>query len=376
MRGRLDFGDSFVRRHLGPRREEIDEMLEVVGIDSLDDLIEETVPATIRMKGELALGESMGERELLERLRDLARQNRICRSFIGMGYYGSITPAVIQRNILENPGWYTQYTPYQSEIAQGRLEALLNFQTMVGDLTGFELANASLLDEATAAAEAIAMLKAVQKKGAGNHIFVSSACHPQTIEVVKVRAASRGWELRVGDHRECEFESGTFAALLQYPASDGVLWEYDDFCTRAHANNTLVCVAVDLLALCLFRPPAEFGADVAVTGAPMRRFWPQNPNTDVRFLGVLLASLKMCGENWLCGWLCKPVNNTSKENGLPAIYVLLRCFPRWWPVCMRYIMVQAVWNKLPNGCINRPGLWLRVLKTGGCGSYTKSILIP
>jgi len=267
MRGRLDFGDSFVRRHLGPRREEIDEMLEVVGIDSLDDLIEETVPATIRMKGELALGESMGERELLERLRDLARQNRICRSFIGMGYYGSITPAVIQRNILENPGWYTQYTPYQSEIAQGRLEALLNFQTMVGDLTGFELANASLLDEATAAAEAIAMLKAVQKKGAGNHIFVSSACHPQTIEVVKVRAASRGWELRVGDHRECEFESGTFAALLQYPASDGVLWEYDDFCTRAHANNTLVCVAVDLLALCLFRPPAEFGADVAVGSA-------------------------------------------------------------------------------------------------------------
>ncbi|MDE2733419.1 MAG: aminomethyl-transferring glycine dehydrogenase, partial [Gemmatimonadota bacterium] len=191
----------------------------------------------------------------------------IHRSFIGMGYSDCITPPVIQRNILENPGWYTQYTPYQSEIAQGRLEALLNFQTMVGDLTGFALANASLLDEATAAAEAIAMLRAVQKKNASQRVFVSSDCHPQTIAVVKVRAESRGWEVEVGDHREWDFAAGAFAALLQYPASDGALYDYAEFCTQAHAHQTLVCVAVDLLALCLLRPPGEFGADAAIGSA-------------------------------------------------------------------------------------------------------------
>ena len=219
------------------------------------------------MQDPLALGKGISEYELMSRLRELAGQNRIHRSFIGMGYSDCITPPVIQRNILENPGWYTQYTPYQSEIAQGRLEALLNFQTMVGDLTGFALANASLLDEATAAAEAIAMLRAVQKKNASQRVFVSSACHPQTIEVVKVRAESRGWEVVVGDHREWDFASGAFAALLQYPASDGALHDYAEFCAQAHAHQTLVCVAVDLLALCLLRPPGEFGADAAIGSA-------------------------------------------------------------------------------------------------------------
>ena len=267
MRDEFDFEDSFVRRHNGPTASEINAMLEVVGAENLDQLIEETVPAAIRMQGDLDLGDALGEYEMLGHLRDLARKNRIYRSCIGMGYSGCITPPVIQRNILENPGWYTQYTPYQSEIAQGRLEALLNFQTVVGDLTGFELTNASLLDEATAAAEAISMLKAVQKKHRGNRVFVSAACHPQTIAVVEVRAAARGWEVEVGDHRECDFATGTFAALLQYPATDGALWDYADFCDRAHANQTLVCVAADLLALCLLRPPGEFGADVAVGSA-------------------------------------------------------------------------------------------------------------
>ncbi|MCY3664981.1 MAG: aminomethyl-transferring glycine dehydrogenase [Gemmatimonadetes bacterium] len=264
-----EFGpsDAFVRRHIGPTAADVAAMLAAVGADSLDDLMAESLPAAIRMQGPLALGEGISEYELMGRLRELASQNRIHRSFIGMGYSDCITPPVIQRNILENPGWYTQYTPYQSEIAQGRLEALLNFQTMVGDLTGFALANASLLDEATAAAEAIAMLRAVQKKNASQRVFVSSDCHPQTIAVVKVRAESRGWEVEVGDHREWDFAAGAFAALLQYPASDGALYDYAEFCTQAHAHQTLVCVAVDLLALCLLRPPGEFGADAAIGSA-------------------------------------------------------------------------------------------------------------
>ena len=264
-----EFGpsDVFVRRHIGPTAADVAAMLAAVGADSLDDLMAEALPAAIRMQDPLALGEGISEYELMGQLRELASQNRIHRSFIGMGYSDCITPPVIQRNILENPGWYTQYTPYQSEIAQGRLEALLNFQTMVGDLTGFALANASLLDEATAAAEAIAMLRAVQKKNASQRVFVSSACHPQTIAVVKVRAESRGWEDEVGDHREYDFAAGAFAALLQYPASDGALYDYADFCTQAHAHQTLVCVAVDLLALCLLRPPGEFGADAAIGSA-------------------------------------------------------------------------------------------------------------
>ncbi len=266
-----EFGpsDAFVRRHIGPAAADVAAMLAAVGADSLDDLVAESLPAAIRMQDPLALGKGISEYELMSRLRELAGQNRIHRSFIGMGYSDCIIPPVIQRNILENPGWYTQYTPYQSEIAQGRLEALLNFQTMVGDLTGFALANASLLDEATAAAEAIAMLRAVQKKNASQRIFVSSACHPQTIEVVKVRAESRGWEVVVGDHRKWDFASGAFAALLQYPASDGALHDYAEFCAQAHAHQTLVCVAVDLLALCLLRPPGEFGADAA-TGSAQR----------------------------------------------------------------------------------------------------------
>ena len=264
MREGLAYEDSFVRRHNGPTADDMAAMLEEVGAENMDQLIAETVPEAIRMQGELALGEAVGEYELLQKLRDLAKKNNIFRSFIGMGYAGCITPPVIQRNILENPGWYTQYTPYQSEIAQGRLEALLNFQTMVADLTGFELANASLLDEATAAAEALSMLYAVQKKNDSNRVFVSAACHPQTLAVVEVRAAARGWEVLVGDHREFDFADKVFAALLQYPASDGALWDYEDFCTRAHEAQTLVCVAADLLALCLLRPPGEYGADVAV----------------------------------------------------------------------------------------------------------------
>ena len=264
----LDSGDaSFVRRHNGPSAADIAAMLAAVEAEGLEQLIAETVPQTIRMATELELYQPLGERELLGCLREVAAKNRINKSCIGMGYADCITPPVIQRNILENPAWYTQYTPYQSEIAQGRLQALLNFQTAIGDLTGFDLANASLLDEATAAAEAISMLQAVQRKQSGDRVFVSELCHPQTIAVVELRAEARGWSVDVGDHRESELAPGTFAALIQYPASDGAIWDYEGFCASAHEVGVLVCAAADLLALCLLRPPAEFGADACVGSA-------------------------------------------------------------------------------------------------------------
>ena len=264
----LDSGDaSFVRRHNGPSAADIAAMLAAVEAEGLEQLIAETVPQTIRMATELELYQPLGERELLGRLREVAAKNRINKSCIGMGYADCITPPVIQRNILENPAWYTQYTPYQSEIAQGRLQALLNFQTAIGDLTGFDLANASLLDEATAAAEAISMLQAVQRKQNGDRVFVSELCHPQTIAVVELRAEARGWLVDIGDHRESALAPGTFAALIQYPASDGAIWDYEGFCASAHEVGVLVCAAADLLALCLLRPPAEFGADACVGSA-------------------------------------------------------------------------------------------------------------
>jgi len=264
---RIPPADSFLRRHLGPDEEETREMLEFLGLSSLDELSDLAVPTSIRLTEALELGDGMTEYGLLQQLREVAAANSEVRSYIGMGYSDCITPPVIQRNILENPAWYTQYTPYQSEIAQGRLEALLNFQTMVMDLTGMELANASLLDEATAAAEAMAMLFILQgKKGNRRSFFVSSACHPQTIEVVNTRAWSKGWEIVVGDHRDFDFDGKpVFGALLQFPTTDGAVWsDCDDFCGRAHEAGALVAVAADILSLAILKPPGELGADVVV----------------------------------------------------------------------------------------------------------------
>lgn len=255
--------DRFLDRHIGPRDLEIQQMLQTLGLSSLDALIDHAVPAGIRIKRPLKLGESRGEYELLADLKAIAQKNQIFRSFIGMGYHNCITPPVIQRNILENPGWYTQYTPYQPEIAQGRLEALLNFQTMVIDLTGLEIANASLLDEGTAAAEAMAMSYGLCKTGA-KAFWVSEACHPQTIDVIRTRALPLDIEVIVGDHRTFEFEMPIFGALLQYPATDGAIYDYQEFVDRAHTAGALVTVAADLLSLTLLKPPGEFGADIAV----------------------------------------------------------------------------------------------------------------
>jgi glycine dehydrogenase len=256
--------DTFVHRHLGPRDDDIREMLATLGCDSLDALIDETIPAAIRLKEPLKLGPPRGEHELLRELRSVAEKNRVFRSMIGLGYHDCIVPPVIQRNILENPGWYTQYTPYQAEIAQGRLEALLNFQTMVGDLTGLPLANASLLDEATAAAEAMTMCRRILR-GDKRGFFVADDCHPQTIAVVATRARPLGITLHVGSHREIDFQQqDLFGVLVQYPNTHGSIHDYTDLIRQAHAAGALVVVAADLLALTLLKPPGEFGADIAV----------------------------------------------------------------------------------------------------------------
>ncbi|MDE0198070.1 MAG: aminomethyl-transferring glycine dehydrogenase [Caldilineaceae bacterium] len=260
--------DSFVPRHLGPDHEEQKAMLQVVGAASLDQLIDQTVPAPIRSQRPLSLPGPRPESDVLDEMAALAGRNQLFRPFIGMGYYDTVTPPVILRNILENPGWYTQYTPYQAEIAQGRLEALLNFQTMVSDLTALDIANASLLDEATAAAEAMMMCKRAQKRGAAAEtFFVSEKCHPQTIDTVKVRAEPLGYQVVVGDHKHYRPDSDTFGILLQYPDTEGTISDYRDLVEEAHAAGALVVVATDLLALTLLTPPGDWGADIAVGSA-------------------------------------------------------------------------------------------------------------
>ena len=259
----LDHPDRFVTRHTGPRAADIPEMLDVLGYATLDALIDDVVPGNIRLRKPLNIPAARGEREVLAALREMAGQNAVFRSYIGMGYADCITPAVIQRNILENPGWYTAYTPYQPEIAQGRLEALLTFQTMVADLTGLPVANASLLDEGTAAAEAMAMSLAVNHPDEPVYL-VDERCHPQTIAVIRTRAEARGVTIAVGDPAGFTFRPGVVGALVQYPATDGAVVDYRAVCERAHAAGVLVTVATDLLALVLLSPPGEWGADIAI----------------------------------------------------------------------------------------------------------------
>src|SRR5436305_9629387 len=263
-------GGSFTARHIGPSEDEQREMLQALGFDSLDAMIEATVPESIRLRRRLAIHEGLSEHEALASLRRIAKKNEVCRSYLGLGYHDCITPPVIQRNVLENPGWYTAYTPYQAEIAQGRLEALLNFQTMVMDLTGFEIANASLLDEGTAAAEAMAMAYAARGKAGKEIFFVADSCHPQTIDVVRTRAGARGVEVVVGDFQSYEFTNDVFGALVQYPTTDGAIHDYRNFCEKAHEANALVVVAADIMSLVLLAPPGEWGADVCVGST--RRF--------------------------------------------------------------------------------------------------------
>ncbi|MAT89738.1 MAG: glycine dehydrogenase (aminomethyl-transferring) [Flavobacteriaceae bacterium] len=260
--------DSFALRHIGPRRSDLSEMLETIGVSSMEQLIAETIPEEIRLDDELDLDPAMSEQEFLEHINELAAKNKNSKSLIGLGYHRAHIPPVIQRNILENPGWYTAYTPYQAEIAQGRLEALLNFQTMITDLTGMELANASLLDEATAAAEAMSLLFAVrtreQKKEEVVKFFVSEEVLPQTKSLLTTRALPQGIELVFGSHENFDFTTDFFGALLQYPGVSGNVYDYREFVKKAEAAEIKVAVAADILSLVLLEAPGNFGVDVVV----------------------------------------------------------------------------------------------------------------
>ncbi|CAM1348951.1 aminomethyl-transferring glycine dehydrogenase [Tenacibaculum halocynthiae] len=260
--------NSFQLRHIGPRVKDQENMLKTIGVDSLDQIINETIPDDIRLQEELNLAPAMSEYEYLGHINELAAKNKVFKSYIGLGYHEGIVPSVIQRNILENPGWYTAYTPYQAEIAQGRLEALLNYQTMVCDLTGMELANASLLDEGTAAAEAMALLfdvrERAKKKAGANKFFVSEDILPQTLSVLQTRAIPIGIELVIDNHENFDFSDEFFGAIVQYPGKHGQVYDYTDFVAKANENNIKVAVAADILSLVLLKAPAEFGADVVV----------------------------------------------------------------------------------------------------------------
>ncbi|MFQ7901644.1 aminomethyl-transferring glycine dehydrogenase [Stutzerimonas degradans] len=263
----LDTANEFVGRHIGPRAADTAAMLQQLGYDSLEALGASVIPDSIKDTSVLELTAGLGEAQALARLKAIAAQNQQFASHIGQGYYGTHTPAPILRNLLENPAWYTAYTPYQPEISQGRLEALLNFQTLISDLTGMEIANASLLDEATAAAEAMTFCQRLSKNKAAKAFFASQHCHPQTLDVLRTRAEPLGIEVVVGDERELTDVSLYFGALLQYPASNGDIFDYRALVERFHDAKALVAVAADLLALCLLTPPGEFGADVALGSA-------------------------------------------------------------------------------------------------------------
>jgi glycine dehydrogenase len=260
--------DQFVNRHNGPRQHEIDAMLKTINASSVDELISQTVPPAIRLKKPLNIAPAMSEYQYQKHLKKIASKNKVNKSYIGLGYYNTIIPAVIQRNILENPGWYTAYTPYQAEIAQGRLEAILNFQTMVMDLTGMEIANASLLDEGTAAAEAMTMLYHNRSREAikrnANKFFIDSNCFDQTIDVLKTRAIPVGIELVIGDFKTLKLDNTFFGALLQYPAKDGAIHNYKKFVDAVKKTEIGVIVAADLLSLALLTPPGFWGADVVI----------------------------------------------------------------------------------------------------------------
>ncbi|NEU09967.1 aminomethyl-transferring glycine dehydrogenase [Flavihumibacter sp. R14] len=264
MKLNIDFQEKFEHRHIAPNEQDTAEMLQTIGVNTVDELIDQTVPPQIRLKDSLNLPAAKSEFDYLNDLRETASKNKVFKSYIGQGYYDVIVPGVIQRNILENPGWYTQYTPYQAEIAQGRLQALLNFQTMVVDLTGMEIANASLLDEGTAAAEAMFMQYSMRKNQQANVFFVSEELFPQTIDILKTRSAPYGIELQIGNHETVELTDNMFGAIVQYPAGNGAVYNYAELARLGHEKGIKLTVVADIMSLTLLTPPGEWGADIVV----------------------------------------------------------------------------------------------------------------
>ncbi|MAE73595.1 MAG: glycine dehydrogenase (aminomethyl-transferring), partial [Bdellovibrionaceae bacterium] len=257
--------NNFQTRHIGPSDEQIDSMLLKLGYKSLDEFSQAVVPKAIQASGSLDLPEALSEANFLKQTKKLAQKNKLYRNFIGQGYYGTYTPTVIQRNILENPGWYTAYTPYQAEISQGRMEALLNFQTMVMELTGMELSNASLLDEGTAIAEAVAMAKAVNRKSKSNKVFVDKDVFAQSLDVLQTRMNSIGIDVVVADLQDSDLGTADyFAAVIQYPSASGEIPDVEAFIEKSRQSSALSIFSTDLLSLALLKPPGEFGADIVV----------------------------------------------------------------------------------------------------------------
>src|SRR6516162_1923322 len=344
MAEHLPASSDFIHRHIGPLADDVNRMLEVVGAPSLEALIDEAIPAGIRQRRPLDFGLPLSEQELLAKMRAIAARNRAMVSLIGQGYYGTHLPPVIQRNVLENPAWYTAYTPYQPEISQGRLEALLNFQTMVIDLTGLEIANASLLDEATAAAESMAMARRVTKLQAAA-FFVDQDCHPQTIAVIRTRAEAVGWTVIVGDPATELDPTSVFGALLQYPGSSGAVRDHRDVIGRLHAAGALAIVAADPLALTLLMSPsAQHNGSVSPLAMAART--PRSLRRDLPFSGrcraASSASASIAAAARPTGWRCKRASSTSAAKKRHRIFVPHRYCRRCWPQCTPSFMVPQV----------------------------------
>jgi glycine dehydrogenase len=322
-------------------------MLKLLGLNDLEALTQKTVPSQIRTHEPLKLPPARGEFELLNDLREIAQRNKVYRSYIGMGYSDCIVPPVIQRNLLENPGWYTQYTPYQAEISQGRLESLLNFQTMVADLTALPIANASLLDEATAAAEAMHLCFAVKGSETKNAFFVSELCHPQTIAVVQTRARPLEIEVVVGSHEGQKDWSKFFGALFQYPATYGDVIDYRETIEAVHRGDALAAVATDLLALTLLTPPGEFGADIAI-GSAQRFGVPLGfGGPHAAFFSTRTITSGRCPAGWwgyrgmrmaarVIDWRCRRESNTSAARKPQATSAQRRLCWRTWRRCLPF----------------------------------------
>ena len=334
---------NFSRRHIGIAPHDVGAMLETVDAKSLDDLIDQTIPASIRQHTALAIGPGLSELEVLRKLRRTATKNKVAVSLIGQGYYGTILPPVIQRNILENPAWYTAYTPYQPEISQGRLEALLNFQTMVADLTGLPIANASLLDEATAAAEAMAMAHRLGRNGKTT-FFIDADCHPQTIAVVRTRAEPLGWQVVVGDPRKELDASTVFGALLQYPGCSGEIHDFRPTISALHAAGALAILAADPLALALLVPPGTLAptspsARCSALASPWAMAARTRPisrprmNSSARFPAVSWVYRSTAAGHRPIVWPCRRASSTSAARRRPPISAPRKCCWRWSPRC-------------------------------------------
>jgi len=345
----LENPQEFVARHIGLSPQDEAHMLSVIGEASRASLIAGIVPANIRRSAPMDLPPAIGEAAALAELRAMAAHNRVLKSFIGQGYYGTHTPGVILRNILENPAWYTAYTPYQAEISQGRMEALVNFQTMVCDLTAMPIANASMLDEATAAAEAMTLAKR-SVKNKGNTFLVGGDCHPQTIAVIQTRAAPLGMVVKVVNSPQAWYEAlaqdDYFGAINQYPGSTGWLDDWQRDADLAHSKGAALILAADLLALTLLKPPGEMGADIVV------------------------------GSTQPTAWRCRPASNTYAAKKPRPIFVPRKCYPPSWPACMRCITALAASRALRSVSPPIPLRWLRACPAWAARPCTTALLIP